>query len=64
MIYIAGTPLVDPSVREILKLIKNNTYHSLWRIWKTVWLLPEKVHVTSVNKFKSNSTPTWYLLME
>ena len=29
MIYIAGTPLVDPSVREILKLIKNNTYHSL-----------------------------------
>ena len=29
MIYIAGTPLVDPSVREILKLIKNNTYHLL-----------------------------------
>ena len=29
MIYIAGTPLVDASVREILTLIKNNTYHSL-----------------------------------
>ena len=29
MIIIAGIPLVDPSVREILKLIKNNTYHSL-----------------------------------
>ena len=29
MIYIAGTPLVDPSVRKILKLIKNNTYHLL-----------------------------------
>ena len=27
MIYIAGIPLVDPSVRKILKLIKNNTYH-------------------------------------
>ena len=30
----------------------HNTYHSLWRIWKTVWLLPERVHVTSVNEFK------------
>ena len=29
MIYIVGTPVADPSVREILKLIKNNTYHSL-----------------------------------
>ena len=29
MIDLAGTPLVDPSVREILKLIKNNTLHSL-----------------------------------
>ena len=29
MIYIVGTPIVNPSVREILKLIKNNTYHSL-----------------------------------
>ena len=54
MIDIAGTPLVDPSVCKILKLIKNNTYHSLWRIWKAVWLLPEKVHVTSVNGFKSS----------
>ena len=30
----------------------HNTYHSLWRIWKTVWLLPERVHVTSANEFK------------
>ena len=29
MIYIVRTPIVDPSVREILKRIKNNTYHSL-----------------------------------
>ena len=29
MIDLAGTPLVDPSVHEILKLIKNNTLHSL-----------------------------------
>ena len=29
MIYIAGTPLVYPSVREILKLIKNNAPHIL-----------------------------------
>ena len=55
VIYIAGTPLVHPSLREILKLIKNNTYHSLWRIWKAVWLLPEKVYATSVNEFKSSS---------
>ena len=29
MISIADTPLLDASVHEILKLIKNNTYHSL-----------------------------------
>ena len=29
MIYIAGKHLVDSSVREILKLIKNNEKHSL-----------------------------------
>ena len=29
MTYIAGTPLIDASVHEILKLIKNNTYQSL-----------------------------------
>ena len=29
MIDIAGTPLVDPSICEILKLTKNNTYHTL-----------------------------------
>ena len=29
MIYIVGTPLVDPSIREVLKLVKNNTYNSL-----------------------------------
>ena len=52
MIYIAGTPLVDPSVVKIIKLTKNNTYHSLRRIWETVWLLPEKVHVTLANEFK------------
>ena len=52
MIYIAGTPLVDPSVVKIIKLTKSNTYHSLRRIWKTVWLLLEKVHVTLANEFK------------
>ena len=29
MIDLAGTPLVDLSVSEILKLIKNNALHSL-----------------------------------
>ena len=28
MTYIAGTPLIDASVHEILKLIKDNTSHS------------------------------------
>ena len=32
MTYIAGTPLIDASVHEILKLIKSNTYHSLRRV--------------------------------
>ena len=54
MIYIAGSYLVAPSVREILKLIKNDTQHSFWRIWEAVWLLSEKVHVASVNEFKSS----------
>ena len=36
MVYIVGTTLVDPSAREVLKLIKNNTYHSLLRIWEAV----------------------------
>ena len=51
MTDIEGTRLVDPSVCEILKLIKNNTCHLLLRIWKAVSLLPEKVHVTSINEF-------------
>ena len=57
MIDVAGTPLANLSVCKILKLIKNNTYHSLWRIWKAVWLLPKKVHVTSVSEFKSRAKP-------
>ena len=56
MIYIVGTPLVDPSEPEILKTFKNSTCHSLWRIWRAVWSLPEKVHVTSVYEFKSSRT--------
>ena len=54
MIYIAGKHLVDSSVREILKLIKNNEKHSLWRIWEAVWLLPENDHSASVNDFTSS----------
>ena len=54
LIYIAGTHLVDPSVCQILKLIKNNAQHSLWHICEAVWLLPEKAHVVSINEFKSS----------
>ena len=54
MIYIVGTHLVDPPVRKILKLIKNNAQHSLWRICEAVWLSPERVHVASISEFKSS----------
>ena len=54
MIYIAGTHLVNPSVCKILKLIKNNAQYSLWRICEAVCLLPETVHVASINEFKSS----------
>ena len=54
MIDVSGAPPAGLSVCKILKLIKNNTYHSLWRIWKAVWLWPNRVHVTSVSQFKSS----------
>ena len=54
MIYIAGKHLVDPSIREILRLIKNDAQHSLWHIWEAVWLLPKNVRVASINEFKSS----------
>ena len=54
MIYIAGKHLVDSSVREILKLIKNDAKHSLWGIWEAVWLLPENYYLASISEFKSS----------
>ena len=54
MIYIAATHLADPSICKILKLIKSNAQHSLWRICDVVWLLPAMVHVASVSEFKSS----------
>ena len=54
MIYIAGKHLVDSSVHEISKLIKNDAKHSLWRIWEAVWLLLENDHLASINEFKSS----------
>ena len=55
MIYIAGKHLPDSSVREILKLIKNDAKYSLWCMWDAVWLLPENDHLASANEFKSSS---------
>ena len=54
MIYIAGKHLVDSSVHEILKLIKNDAKHSLWGIWEAVWLLPENYYLASISEFKSS----------
>ena len=62
MIYIAGTHLVDSSVRKILKLIKSNVQHSLWRICEAVCLLPERVHAASINEFKSSRAKLLTLL--
>ena len=54
MIYIADKHLPDSSVREKLKLIKNDAKYSLWCMWYAGWLLPENDHLASTNEFKSS----------